>query len=83
LDTCRGTGARETGGFRGGTSAALPAAMRKALLNVLPALAAAAPSLFAVALFALALFALALESVLRANEISGFGRARIPSAGRP
>lgn len=57
--------------------------MRKALINVLPALAAAAPSLFAVALFALALFALALESLLRANEVSGFARVRTPSAGQP
>ena len=55
--------------------------MRKALINLLPALAAAAPSLFAFALFALALFALALEPLLRGNNVPGLPRVRIPSAG--
>lgn len=55
--------------------------MRKTLINVLPALAATAPSLFAVALFALALFAFALEPLWRGNDVSGFARVRIPSAG--
>jgi len=44
--------------------------MRKALIDVLPALAAAAPSLFALALTALVL----------ANNLSCFARVRIPSA---
>jgi len=45
--------------------------MRKALLNLLPALAASTPSLFAVVLAALAI----------ANNLSGVARVRIPSAG--
>jgi len=45
--------------------------MRKALLDLLPALAAPSPSLFAIALAALVL----------ANNFSGFARVRIPSAG--
>jgi hypothetical protein len=45
--------------------------MRNALMNLLPALAATAPSLYAIALIAVAL----------ANNLSGFARVRIPSAG--
>jgi len=45
--------------------------MHKALLNLLPALAASTTSLFAVVLATMAI----------ANNLSGFARVRIPSAG--
>jgi len=47
--------------------------MRNALIDLLPALAAAAPSLFA----------LALTTLLLANNLSGFARVRLPSAVLP
>ncbi len=45
--------------------------MRRFLLNLLPALAASAPSLFALAVTVLAI----------ANSFPGLGRLRIPHAG--